>query len=342
MRAAGLSQDLVRGGHPGERYLFRVVCSQIFFDPSMRSGTDRNTPRRNALSVSSRNHPDRKKMSKSKGNTQGPADFVDEFGADGLRYWACHATQGIDTGVDKGQMKVGRRLAVKLLSVARFVLGMLPEGFTGGEITEPIDVAMTDALHQVSLRAEAAFERNDYRGALVKIESFFWHWCDDYVELVKSRAYGDSETAASAHAALAQGLSILQRLLAPFVPIVAEESWSWTHDGSVHREPWPGSNADAESITLHDGDPGPDAFEFAADVLHQIRRAKTSKHVGMRTPVVQLTVLGTADQLALFRAGSPDLCAAGSVEKVTEAQTGSNDGFRVEIELGDPPPKAPA
>lgn len=225
--------------------------------------------------------------------------------------------------VPEGQMKVGRRLAVKLLNVARFVLGMLPEGFTGGEITEPVDVAMTDALHQVSLRAEAAFERNDYRGALVEIESFFWHWCDDYVELVKSRAYGDSQTAASAHAALAQGLSILQRLLVPFV---AEESWSWTHDRSVHREPWPGSNADAESITLHDGDPGPDTFEFAADVLHQIRRAKTSKHVGMRTPVVQLTVVGTADQLALFRAGSPDLCAAGSVEKVTEVQSGATKG----------------
>ena len=283
--------------------------------------------------------PDRKKMSKSKGNTQGPADFVDEFGADGLRYWSCHAAQGVDTAVDKGQMKVGRRLAIKLLNVSKFVLGMLPEGEVPTEVTEPVDRAMIAQLHQVSLRAEAAFERNDYRGALVEIESFFWHYCDDYVELVKSRAYGDADNAASAQAALAQGLSILQRLLAPFLPFVAEESWSWTHDDSVHRQPWPGSKADAAGV--EPAEATHDAFEFATDVLRTIRRAKTEKQVGMRTPVTQLTVFGTAEQLAQFRAGSPDVRAAGSVEKIDEVTETGDAAFRVEIELGDPPPKAP-
>ena len=283
--------------------------------------------------------PDRKKMSKSKGNTEGPADYVAEFGADGLRYWSCHAAQGVDTAVDKGQMKVGRRLAIKLLNVSKFVLGMLPEGEVPTTVTEPVDVAMIDQLLQVALRAEVAFERNDYRGALVEIESFFWHYCDDYVELVKSRAYGDAENAGSAQAALAQGLSILQRLLAPFVPFVAEESWSWTHDDSIHRQPWPGSNADAAGIALRTGEPTSDAFEFATTVLRQIRRAKTEKQVGMRTPVVQLTVFGSENELAQFRAGAADVRTAGSVEKIDEIA--GDDGFRLEIELGDPPPKAP-
>ena len=285
--------------------------------------------------------PDRKKMSKSKGNTEGPADFVAEFGADGLRYWSCHAAQGVDTAVDKGQMKVGRRLAIKLLNVSKFVLGMLPEGFDGGEVTEPVDVAMIDQLLQVALRAEAAFERNDYRGALVEVETFFWHYCDDYVELVKSRAYGDTEHAASAQAALAQGLSILQRLLAPFVPFVAEEAWSWTHTDSVHRQPWPGGRADAAGVALRSGETPVDAFEFATDVLRRIRRAKTERQLGMRTPVTQLTVSGTAEQLAAFRAGAPDVRAAGSVEKVDEITVDDAAALGVEVELGDPPPKAP-
>ncbi|MHA3702832.1 valine--tRNA ligase [Jatrophihabitans sp. YIM 134969] len=285
--------------------------------------------------------PDRKKMSKSKGNTEGPADFVDEFGADGLRYWSCHAAQGVDTAVDKGQMKVGRRLAIKLLNVSKFVLGMLPEGEVPTGVTEPVDRAMIAQLHQVSLRAEAAFERNDYRGALVEVENFFWHYCDDYVELVKSRAYGDAENAASAQAALAQGLSILQRLLAPFLPFVTEEAWSWTHTDSVHRQPWPGSRADAAGVELQPVAAEGDVFEFATEVLRQVRRAKTEKQVGMRTPVTSLTVTTTAAKLDLLRAAAPDITAAGSVEKIAEVEAPDDAALVVDVVLGDPPPKAP-
>ena len=270
--------------------------------------------------------PDRKKMSKSKGNILRPAPLIDEFGADGLRYWACHAAQGVDTAIDRGQMKVGRRLALKLLNVTRFVSSLLPDGTAddGGACT-PLDLAMLDQLNQVALRAEADFERNDYRSALVGIEKFFWHWCDDYVELVKSRAYGDRDGAAvaSAHAALAQALSILLRLLAPFVPFVAEEAWSWTHESSIHRQPWPGRNADAAGVELRDADADEtriaDAFELATEVLRRIRRAKSEHHVGMRAPVTALTFFGTDGQLALFRAVAPDVCAAGSVETVIES-----------------------
>jgi valyl-tRNA synthetase len=286
--------------------------------------------------------PDRKKMSKSKGNILRPGELVEEFGADGLRYWACRAAQGVDTAIDRGQMKVGRKLALKLLNVSRFVLGLLPDDFdpATAEVTEAVDRAMLDQLRQVALRSEALFERNDYRGALVETENFFWHYCDDYVELVKSRAYGDADHAASAQAALAQGLSILQRLLAPFVPFVAEESWSWTHEGSVHHAPFPGRNADAAGVELAapDDDATVDAFEFATEVMRGIRRAKTEKQTGMRTPVTRLTVHGDAAQLALFRAVAADVAAAGSVEKAEEIEGAE---FRIEAELGEAPPKAP-
>jgi valyl-tRNA synthetase len=251
--------------------------------------------------------PDRKKLSKTKDNADvTPTALLDQFGADAVRYWAASGRPGVDTAMDTGQMKVGRRLATKVLNASRFVLGFGPAGSEG--VTEPIDAAMLARLASSVEKATRAFEQYDHTGALVAAETFFWEFCDDYIELVKNRAYGDGPVAGSARAALAVALDAQQRLFAPFLPYVTEEVWSWWRDGSVHRAPWPTAEGwpTGEPAVLAD----------AAAVLAQVRRAKSERSLSMRAEVALATVTGppaTLDRVALAR---DDLAASLRIAKL--------------------------
>jgi valyl-tRNA synthetase len=217
--------------------------------------------------------PDRKKMSKSRGNVVTPMGLLQEHGADGVRYWAASARPGTDTAFDPAQMKVGRRLAIKILNAARFAL---MQAEPHGAITEPLDRGMLTALARLVTDSTEQLEAYDYARVLERTEAFFWEFCDDYLELVKSRRYGDfgSEAAASANAAMLVALETLLRLFAPFLPFVTEEVWSWWRRGSVHTAKWPTS---AEVLAPIDGaDPAALAVREATQAaLAEVRRIRS-------------------------------------------------------------------
>jgi len=278
--------------------------------------------------------PDRKKMSKSKGNVVTPMALLDEQGSDGVRYWAASGRPGVDTAFDAGQMKVGRRLAIKILNAAKFVLARQADVAVGeGSVTLPLDRALVERLAQLVDSSTRDFDGYDYARVLERTESFFWFFCDHYLELVKSRRYGDhgEAAAASANAAMLAALSTLLRLFAPFLPFVTEEVWSWWQTGSIHRARWPES-ADLRAL-LADPQPASDeaTLQVAVSVLGEIRRKKSEEKKPLKTPARRVVVTAPAETLALLEQASIDVRAAGLIGDLEL----HNGDFAVAVELDD-------
>jgi valyl-tRNA synthetase len=257
--------------------------------------------------------PDRKKMSKSKGNVVTPVELFATYGSDAVRYWAVSARPGVDTAFSEDQMKVGRKLATKLLNATKFVLGL--GAAAGDTVRDPLDAAMLASLAAVVDEATAAFDDYDYARALERTEAWFWWFCDDYLELVKGRAYDDAHPgAASARAALRRALGCVHRLLAPLLPFVTEEVWGWWREGSVHRAAWPtrdevlaGVPSDSDAAAL---------LAATCEVLAAIRRTKTERKVSQRAEVARCEVRGPALRIALLAGHDGDLRNAGGVREL--------------------------
>jgi valyl-tRNA synthetase len=300
--------------------------------------------------------PDRKKMSKSKGNVVTPMELLERYGSDAVRYWATSARLGTDTAFDEAQMRIGRKLAIKILNVSRFVLQAAGGGAGGGAGSssaganagaapvpsegarwaaagsEPLDAAALAALSHLIEEATAAFEQYDHARALERTEAFFWAFCDNYVELVKSRAYGTlgEERAASARATLLQTLSVLLRLFAPLLPYVTEEVWCWWREGSIHRAAWP-AVSEVSAVGADQGDPA--VWAAASELLGEIRKTKTAAGVSLRAPVALVHVTATDQRLALLQAAVDDVREAGAIAEMHWSSTGDDASANVKIDL---------
>ena len=264
--------------------------------------------------------PDRKKMSKSRGNVVTPMAILEQYGSDAVRYWAASSRLGSDAAFDPQnptQIKIGRRLSIKVLNAAKFVMGFaLSAAPTPKMVTQALDRSMLRTLGEVINRATKAFDAYDHASALEQITSFFWMFCDDYLELVKDRAYsGAGVEQQSAVAALRLALSALLRLLAPVLPFVTEEAWSWSHETSVHTASWP------EASEIQSGEPGdPAPLTLASQVLIDIRRARTDTRTSQKVPIESATLRGTREQLAALEDVLADVRRAGRIARLEQEE----------------------
>jgi valyl-tRNA synthetase len=170
---------------------------------------------------------------------------------------------------------------------------------------------MLAGLARLVDEATRAFDAFDYARAIERTETWFWSFCDDYVELVKGRAYGQGQGAASAATALGLALDAALKLFAPFLPYATEEVWSWWRgdEGSIHRSAWPS----ADPLRDAAAGAGPDVLAAVSWALGELRKVKTEAKRSMRTEVVRATVRDSAERVAALRLGAADLAEAGRV-----------------------------
>ncbi|HTD26158.1 MAG TPA: class I tRNA ligase family protein, partial [Candidatus Elarobacter sp.] len=275
--------------------------------------------------------PERKKMSKSRGNVVTPMHLLDEYTADGARYWAAGARLGSDTAFDPKVFRIGKRLVTKLFNAGKFVLAQAaPEGPIGAEL----DRAFAHRLAVLVERVTASFEEFDFAHALQDTEAFFWNdFTDTFLELAKGRAYeGDP----SAVAALRLGLRVLLRQFAPVLPYVTEEIWSWafaedTGHASIHAAPWPGRR-DFEQVAAP-ADPA--SFEAAVGCFAAINKRKSEAGVSVGRAVVRLALAAAPATLTRLGPVAADVMGAARVaEYALHPRAGLDSGFEVvEVEF---------
>jgi valyl-tRNA synthetase len=280
--------------------------------------------------------PDRKKMSKSRGNVVTPIALLEQYGSDAVRYWAASARPGTDTAFDEGQMKIGRRLAIKILNASKFVLGFGDEAtIDTARITAPLDRAVLARLADLVDETTRAFEGYDYARALERTEAFFWGFTDNHLELVKARAYGEHGDAESARHALRLSLSTLLRLFAPFLPFVTEEVWSWWRPGSVHRSTWPVPADVLAPVGGSADEAGEQSLAVAIDVLAAIRREKSESKRPLKAAISRAVVRDVPARLRALELVRRDVMAAGIIRHLEPAE---GDAFGTALEFAEGTP----
>jgi len=264
--------------------------------------------------------PDRKKMSKSKGNVVVPQDLVDKHGAEAIRLWAASAKWGTDGLADERIMEQKRKLVMKFFNAAKFVYGFAGE--TKSIIImpndNPVDLAFLAKLDGTVKESQKFFEQNDHTGALLATEQAFWDFCDNYLEIVKGRAYEGDESALKT---LRYTVMTFCALFAPFMPFITEHIWRshpyklkklqsrTTKIGEGH-DPRIGDTSSCDMTSVHKslhprwwpdfayndikawGAGSIDGYDKLCELVKLARGKKTEANKSVKAPIKKLVVAG--------------------------------------------------
>lgn len=282
--------------------------------------------------------PDRKKMSKSKGNVITPMNLIEKYSSDAVRYWAGRARLGIDATFEEKVMDQGRKLCNKFFNASKFVFNIFNQSGIDANfdyvvnINNPLDRAWIAKMANTIKASRHLFEMNDYSGALDATEKLFWDFCDNYLEIVKGRAYSTDNT--SAVSSLMLSIDLFCLMFAPFMVFITEEVYQsrpWAHGSeSVHTAMYPTADAYANMGADYE------LYAKIVSVVEQVRRAKSERQSSVKAPILALSLAGRKDDLDLISVAQDDLNRVLNITGAVKYNTTDADLQVADIELETP------
>jgi valyl-tRNA synthetase len=266
-----------------------------------------------------------KKMSKSRGNTVDPIEFMDKYGSDALRFTlAKGANPGTDQALAEDWIAGSRNFATKLWNASRFAMmnGANVEGNLPARADlNAIDNWILSRLDQTVSEVDELFEKYEFAKACELIYHFAWDdLCDWYLELSKSTFNAGGKQAEASKRVLGEVLDQLMRLMHPVMPFITEQLWcSLTGGESLVIAQWPTSDEatqDLKSVELVDK---------LQEIVTEIRRFRADQ--GIKT-----TAKIAARFTGLAQAGLADYEAA--LRFVVKCE-GSDGNFTAKVEVAN-------
>ena len=275
--------------------------------------------------------PDRKKMSKSKGNVVVPNDLIEQYGADAVRYWSANARLGADTANDEQVFKVGKKLVVKIFNASKFVLNNFHkiDVLDKSNIKNPLDKSLVSIFNNYLEKITESLNKYQFAEALNLTEDFFWNYfTDNYIELVKNRRLnGSSVDSLSASTTLILILENVLKLFAPFVPMITDEIWltMYPDKKSIHLQKWPQKiDVDLNNISSHE-------FEVAKESIASIRKEKTSNEIGLGKEVEKITITVNKEKIEALNQVLGDVQDAARANNLVINSSEENNEIKSEI-----------
>jgi len=274
--------------------------------------------------------PKGRKMSKSLGNAIDPVEMVEKYSADMLRYWAAAGSLGDDLPFQEKEFISGKKFLTKVFNASRFVAmkteGITPEDF--GEIKDKlrkVDKWILSRFSRVKKEATESFDVYEYSKSLSAVRNFFWlEFADFYIEMVKHRVYDEknSESGRVAKVVLVKIITEILKLLAPFVPHLAEEIFQSNFKGiakekSIHLEKWPSLD---EGLVNEEAEK---SGAIAKEVIAAIRKHKSYNNLAMNAELTSVKV--KLKDVKLFEKIAEDIKATMKVKEIKAEKTDSEE-----------------